>query len=50
MDKNSRQVTLEEGRRLASRHDMIFAEISALTGEGVQELFQQLSEMIEKDS
>ena len=34
-----RKVTEEEGKTYAKRHNFIFCEVSALTGDGVQELF-----------
>ena len=36
---NERKVKEEEGKAFAEKHNFIFQEMSALTGEGIQELF-----------
>ena len=34
----------EEGRKLAEKYNGLFFLISALTGEGIEEMFQKISE------
>ena len=38
------EVDEEEGRKLASKYNGLFFLISALTGEGIEEMFQKISE------
>eukprot|EP01017_Pseudomicrothorax_dubius_P002623 TRINITY_DN10159_c0_g1_i1.p1 TRINITY_DN10159_c0_g1~~TRINITY_DN10159_c0_g1_i1.p1 ORF type:complete len:227 (-),score=60.32 TRINITY_DN10159_c0_g1_i1:117-737(-) len=47
-DMDPKSVTLEQGRLFATTNRMFFAETSAKTGEGIQELFQQVAEALLK--
>jgi len=46
IDKESRQVTRDEGVRFARKHSMLFIEASAKTREGVQLSFEELVQKI----
>ncbi len=43
---NRREVTREEGESLAKEHQMIFIETSAMTGEGINDLFNCIGEKL----
>ena len=38
---DGRKVSAEEGKKFADKHNFIFAEVSAKTGEGIQDLFEK---------
>eukprot|EP00923_Selenidium_pygospionis_P036218 GHVN01063543.1.p1 GENE.GHVN01063543.1~~GHVN01063543.1.p1 ORF type:complete len:122 (+),score=5.90 GHVN01063543.1:407-772(+) len=44
--KDERQVTYLEASRCAQENDILFLETSALTGEGVEEVFVKVARMI----
>lgn len=44
--RSEQQVTQLDGKRLAGDYDMKFAEVSALSGSGVQEIFKSIAEQI----
>jgi hypothetical protein len=41
-----RQVDTDDGQRLAQKHNMIFMEVSAKTGQNITESFAELSKKI----
>eukprot|EP01017_Pseudomicrothorax_dubius_P020588 TRINITY_DN2240_c0_g1_i2.p1 TRINITY_DN2240_c0_g1~~TRINITY_DN2240_c0_g1_i2.p1 ORF type:complete len:195 (+),score=33.74 TRINITY_DN2240_c0_g1_i2:113-697(+) len=47
-DVPEKAVTTEQGKRFAETHNMIFAELSAKTGENIPEFFQQIAEALKK--
>lgn len=44
--KDKRQVTFLEASRCAQENDILFLETSALTGEGVEEVFVKVTRLI----
>ena len=48
IDSAQRKITRSMGDELCEKHQMIQAETSAKTGEGIQELFKQVAERIVK--
>ena len=46
VDNNKRKVSQKQGKSLAKKHNMVFAETSSKTGEGISNLFKALSEKI----
>ncbi|MHA1402365.1 MAG: Rab family GTPase [Candidatus Helarchaeota archaeon] len=44
--KATRQVSIEEGKKLAEKYDLRFFETSALTGENVDEVFHDMAEKV----
>ncbi|XP_063719974.1 GTPase RhebL1-like [Symsagittifera roscoffensis] len=49
LDLGDRQVPFEKGKELATRWDMLFAECSACSGEGVEEIFTNILAHIERE-
>ncbi|XP_075259803.1 GTPase RhebL1-like [Convolutriloba macropyga] len=49
VDLNNRQVPKEKGQELAKRWEMLFAECSACSGEGVDEIFTDILAKIEQE-
>lgn len=45
---DNREITIDEGRRFARKHSMLFIEASARTREGVQQAFHELVEKVKK--
>ena len=50
MPPESHKIAKSEVDKLVSQYNMIHAEVSAKTGEGLPELFRKLSEQIQKIS
>ena len=48
IDSNQRKISKAMADELTEKHQMIQAETSAKTGEGIQELFKQVAERIVK--
>ena len=46
LEPAKRRVTFQQSKELAQAHDMLQHETSAKTGEGIQELFKQLAQVI----
>lgn len=44
--KDKREVTFLEASRFAQEHDILFVETSALTGEGVDDVFMKLAKAV----
>lgn len=48
IDLSPRRVSTEQGKELAQRHSLMYFEVSAKTGEHVQEAFQELGKRLPK--
>lgn len=46
IDSDERDVTEEEGRNLAEENQVIFKQVSAKTGAGVQEFFKEIAALL----
>ena len=46
LEPAKKRVSMQEARKLAEQHEMLFHETSAKTGEGVSELFKELATAI----
>mmetsp|Transcript_19274 Transcript_19274/g.18417 ORF Transcript_19274/g.18417 Transcript_19274/m.18417 type:complete len:186 (-) Transcript_19274:27-584(-) len=46
LDPAQKKISVQQARELAQRHNMIMAETSAKTGEGVQHMFKKVAEKI----